>query len=624
MDNNIKIIPFGGVRENGKNMYAVEIEDQIFILDTGLKYPENELMGIDVVIPDWEYLREHKDKIVGVFLTHGHADSIGALPYFLMDFNVPVFGSEMTIALAKLAVKNHKEVKKFNDFHVVDASTAIDFNDVTVSFFQTTHTIPETLGVVLETKAGNIVYTGDFKFDQTAKKGYQTDLARLAEIGSQGVLALLSDSAGAGITGASAREQDIGDYIKETFKYQNGRIIVASVASNIMRVQQIINAAVAVGRKIVLSGKDIEQIIDTAMSLGKLHLPDDLFISRKEAEKLEPNQVVILETGKMGEPIKSLQQIANGDNPNLQLTSTDLVFVTTTPSYAQETEVQKTKDMIYRTGAEVKFISDDLNPSGHANQNDEQLMLNFMKPKFFIPIQGEYRLLDRHAELAEEVGIPKENIFLVNKGDVLTYKNGKFHVGEHIDVSNTMIDGTGVGDIGNIVLRDRRVLSEDGIFVVVATIDRKKKKIVARPQITSRGFVFVKTNRQLMQQSADLVEKIVQENLDQKEFDWSHLKQDVRDKLNRFLFDQTKRHPVILPVIMEINQHQKKIKNNVEKKEEKSAKSRSTKEHHRGRGKKRMAKEKKQLFNINNVKVGWEKTFVFLPASTAFMNNCIK
>lgn len=593
MDNNIKIIPFGGVRENGKNMYAVEIEDQIFILDTGLKYPENELMGIDVVIPDWEYLREHKDKIVGVFLTHGHADSIGALPYFLMDFNVPVFGSEMTIALAKLAVKNHKEVKKFNDFHVVDASTAIDFNDVTVSFFQTTHTIPETLGVVLETKAGNIVYTGDFKFDQTAKKGYQTDLARLAEIGSQGVLALLSDSAGAGITGASAREQDIGDYIKETFKYQNGRIIVASVASNIMRVQQIINAAVAVGRKIVLSGKDIEQIIDTAMSLGKLHLPDDLFISRKEAEKLEPNQVVILETGKMGEPIKSLQQIANGDNPNLQLTSTDLVFVTTTPSYAQETEVQKTKDMIYHTGAEVKFISDDLNPSGHANQNDEQLMLNFMKPKFFIPIQGEYRLLDRHAELAEEVGIPKENIFLVNKGDVLTYKNGKFHVGEHIDVSNTMIDGTGVGDIGNIVLRDRRVLSEDGIFVVVATIDRKKKKIVARPQITSRGFVFVKTNRQLMQQSADLVEKIVQENLDQKEFDWSHLKQDVRDKLNRFLFDQTKRHPVILPVIMEINQHQKKIKNNVEKKEEKSAKSRSTKEHHRGRGKKRMAKEKK-------------------------------
>lgn len=592
MSNSIKIIPFGGVRENGKNMYAVEVGKQIFILDCGLKYPENELMGIDVVIPDWEYLREHKDQVVGVFLTHGHADSIGALPYFLMDFNVPVFGSEMTIALAKLAVKGHKEVKKFNDFHVVDAATTIDFNDVTVSFFQTTHTIPETLGVVIETSDGNIVYTGDFKFDQTATQGYQTDLARLAEIGSQGVLALLSDSAGAGITGISAREKDIGEYIKETFKYQNGRIIVASVASNIMRVQQIINAAVAVDRKLVLSGKDIEQIINTAMSLGKLKLPKGLLISMKEADKLEPNQVIILETGKMGEPIKSLQQIASGANPKLHLTDTDLVFVTTTPSYAQETEVQKTKDMIYRTGAEVKFISDALNPSGHANQNDEQLMLNFMKPQYFIPIQGEYRLLDRHAQLAEEVGIPADHIFIASKGDVLTYKNGEFHVGDHIDVSNTMIDGTGIGDIGNIVLRDRRVLSEDGIFVVVATIDRKKKKIVARPQITSRGFVFVKTNRQLMKQSADLVEKVVQENLDQKEFDWSHLKQDVREKLNRFLFDQTKRHPVILPVIMEINQHAKrknKGNNNGEAKKQGNGQGQREKKqgHHRnGRGRK--------------------------------------
>ncbi|HJA21318.1 MAG TPA: ribonuclease J [Candidatus Limosilactobacillus intestinipullorum] len=592
----IKIIPFGGVRENGKNMYAVEVDGQIFILDVGLKYPENELMGIDVVIPDWEYLRQHKDKIVGVFLTHGHADSIGALPYFLMDFNVPVFGSEMTIALAKLAVKKHKEVKKFNDFHVVDASTVIDFNDVTVSFFQTTHTIPETLGIVLETNEGNIVYTGDFKFDQTATKGYQTDLARLAEVGSQGVLALLSDSAGAGITGASSREKDIGEYIKETFKYQDGRIVVASVASNIMRVQQIINAAVAVDRKLVLSGSDIEQIIDTAMDLGKLKLPKDLLISMKEADKLDPRQVVILETGKMGEPIKSLQQIANGDNPKIKLTDDDLVFVTTTPSYAQETEVQKTKDMIYRTGAEVKFISDDLNPSGHANQNDQQLMLNFMKPKYFIPIQGEYRLLDRHAELAEEVGIAPDHIFITNKGDVLTYENGEFHVGEHLDVSNTMIDGTGIGDIGNIVLRDRRVLSEDGIFVVVATIDRKKKKIVARPQITSRGFVFVKTNRQLMKQSADLVEKVVQDNLDQKEFDWGHLKQDVREKLNRFLFDQTKRHPVILPVIMEINQHAKKKSkgnNNGEKKSEK-ANHKKEQHHSRGRGRKHQTEKSKQ------------------------------
>lgn len=596
----IKIIPFGGVRENGKNMYAVEVDGQIFILDCGLKYPENELMGIDVVIPDWSYLQDHADQIKGVFLTHGHADAIGALPYFLADFKVPVYGSQLTIALAKLAVKENKQVKKFNDFHVVDETKTIKFGNVTIGFFTTTHIIPDTLGIDVQTPEGSIVYTGDFKFDQTAVKGYQTNLARLAEVGTEGVLALLSDSAGAGITGASTRERDIRAYIKDTFENTKGRIVVASVASNIMRIQQIVDAALATDRKIVLSGEDLEQIIETAEGLNLLQIPDDTLISFEEALDLDDDQVVILVTGRMGEPTKSLQQIANGDDPDIQLTSTDLVFVTTTPSYAIETMVQKTKDMLYRAGAEVKFIADDLNPSGQASQNDEQLMLNFMKPKFFIPIQGEYRLLDRHAELAEEVGIPAENIFITAKGDVLSYEDGKFHLGDRVEVGNTMIDGTGVGDIGNIVLRDRRVLSEDGIFVVVATIDRKKKKIVARPQITSRGFVFVKTNRELMNQAADLVEKVVQEDLDQKEFDWGHLKQNVRDKLNRFLFNQTKRHPVIMPVIMEINQHPKR-KNHTKTTKEATkapvAKKPAKKYHNsrggRGRGKKRPASEAK-------------------------------
>lgn len=562
----IKVIPFGGVRENAKNMYAVEVNDQIFILDCGLKYPENELMGIDFVIPDWSYLKEHHDQIAGVFLTHGHADAIGALPYFLNDFKVPVFGSKLTIDLAKLAVKNNKQVKKFNDFHVVDADTEIDFDDVTVTFFSTTHTIPQTLGIVLHTDEGNIVYTGDFKFDQTAHGDYQTNLSQLAKIGDEGVLLLMSDSAGAGITGGNTREKDIAEYIQDTFENFNGRIVVGSVASNIMRIQQIVDAADATGRKIVLSGSDIEQIIDTALRDNEINVPDGMFVSMKKASQLSPKEVVILVTGRMGEPLKALNTIANGDDPDIHLDEHDLVFVTTTPSYAMETMEQKVTDALYRAGAEVKFISQDLNPSGHANQNDEQLMLNFMKPQYLAPIQGEYRLLDRHAELAEEVGIPKENVFLLNKGDVLTYQDGEFHIGDHVEVGNTMIDGMGVGDIGNIVLRDRRVLSEDGIFVVVATIDRKNKKIVARPQITSRGFVFVKTNRQLMKQSADLVEKVIQEDLDQKEFDWSHLKQNVREKLNRFLFNQTKRHPVILPVIMEINQHPKH-KNHSKKKE---------------------------------------------------------
>lgn len=582
----IKVIPFGGVRENGKNMYAVEVNEQIFILDCGLKYPENELMGIDVVIPDWSYLKDHADQIAGVFLTQGHADSIGALPYFLMDFRVPVFGSKLTVELAKLAVKNNKQVKKFNDFHVVDPNTEIDFDDVTVTFFSTTHTIPQTLGVVLHTDEGNIVYTGDFKFDQTARDDYKTDLSQLDKIGDEGVLLLMSDSAGAAITGASTREKDIAEYIRDTFENYDGRIVVGSVASNIMRVQQILDAAVATNRKVVLSGRDLEQIIDTAMDLGKVKVPDGVLISMKEANKLSPEEVVILVTGRMGEPLKALNTIANGDDSNIKLGEHDLVFITTTPSYAMETMEQKVTDALYRAGADVKFIAQDLNPSGHANQNDEQLMLNFMKPKYLMPIQGEYRLLDQHAILAEEVGIPRENVFLMNKGDVLTLKDGEFYLGDHVEVGNTMIDGIGVGDIGNIVLRDRRILSEDGIFVVVATIDRKNKKIVTRPQITSRGFVFVKTNRQLMKQSADLVEKVIQEDLDQKEFDWSHLKQNVREKLNRFLFNQTKRHPVILPVIMEINQHPKHKNHSKKKTENKPQDQEKSQRSSRSRGKK--------------------------------------
>ncbi|MCQ2569582.1 MAG: ribonuclease J [Limosilactobacillus sp.] len=588
MASSIKMIPFGGVCENGKNFYAVEVDERIFILDCGLKYPENELMGIDFVIPDWSYLADHADQIEGVFLTHGHADAIGALPYFVAQFNVPVFGSELSIALAKLAVKGNKESKKFNDFHVVDADSEVEFDTAKVSFFTTTHTIPDSLGIVLTTSEGNIVYTGDFKFDQTAKGRYQTDLARMAEIGSEGVLLLMSDSAGAEITGASAREKDISAYIEDTFENTLSRIVVASVASNIMRVQQIMNAAANTHRKVVLSGSDIEQIVQTALDLDLLALPsDDLLISLDEANDLPDDEVVILVTGRMGEPIKSLLAIANGEDQDLQFKPNDLVFVTTTPSHAVETVVQKAKDAIYKAGATAKFIADDLNPSGHASQNDEQLLLNLFKPQNFVPVQGEYRMLHQHALLAEEVGLTPDQIFLLNRGDVLTYTDGSFHLGEKVLAGNIMIDGTGVGDIGNIVLRDRRILSEDGIFVVVVTIDRKKKKIVARPQITSRGFVFVKTNRQLMKQSADLVEEVVQEHFDAKEFDWGTLKQDVRDKLNRFLFNQTKRHPVILPVIMEVNQHAKRRNRNTEatKTAAKPAKPAPKKGRGRGRGK---------------------------------------
>lgn len=562
----IKIISLGGVRENAKNMYAVEVNDDIYILDCGLKYPENELLGIDIVIPDFEYLRQNARRIVGVFLTHGHADAIGALPYFVSEFDVPVFGSELTIALAKIACENEEIAKKFNDFHVINEKTEIDFPSATVSFFKTTHSIPESLGVALKTDEGTIIYTGDFKFDQTASAQYQTDLARLAEIGNDGVLALLSDSANAENPSETVNEREIYDFISETFEYRKGRIIVACVASNISRVQQVLDAAQANDRKVALTGHDVEKIVRTALKLNKLHLPsDDILIPIKDIKRYDDDQIVILEAGRSGEPLKSLQKMALKRHRSVSLHEGDLVFITTTPSHAMETNVAKTRDMIYRSGADVKSISDELNSSGHASKNDLQLMMNLLKPRYVLPVQGEYRLLAANAHAATEVGIPAGNIFLLAKGDVAEYTHGKMLVASSVEVGNTMIDGIGVGDIGNIVLRDRKILSEDGIFIAVVTIDRKKKKIVDRPKITSRGFVYVKTSRDLIAESADIITKTVQSNLDNKEFDWGHLKQDVREQLNHFLYEQTKRHPVILPVIMEINQyhgHGKNKKNN--------------------------------------------------------------
>ncbi|AKP65580.1 metallo-beta-lactamase superfamily hydrolase [Levilactobacillus koreensis JCM 16448] len=558
MSAKIKIIPFGGVRENGKNMYAVDVNGGIYILDCGLKYPENELLGIDVVIPDWAYLRENKDRIVAVFLTHGHADAIGALPYFLSEFNVPVFGSEMTIALAKIDVAAEPKVKDYDDFHVIDEKTEIDFGDVVVSFFSTTHSIPESLGIDLKTDEGQIIYTGDFKFDQTAKPGYQTDYARLGAIGQAGVLAVLSDSANAENPAMNASEQTIAESIEETFHYRDGRVVVACVASNILRIQQVFDAAAKTGRKVCLTGQDLEAIVNTAMKLGKLSFDDDLLVTTAQLDQLSPAEIVILQTGKMGEPIKAIQRMANKQEKDLNIQEGDLVYITTTPSHAMDTTVAQTRDMIYRAGGEVKAISDELNSSGHAYKRDLQLMLNLLKPKYLVPIQGEYRLLNAHANAAMELGMAADHIFILAKGDVLTYANGEMGLGEGIDVSDTMIDGIGVGDIGNIVLRDRKVLADDGIFIAVVTIDRKKKQIVADPKITSRGFVYVKANKDLMQESAQIIRKAVQNNLDNKEFDWGHLKQDVREHLSHYLFEQTHRRPVILPVIMEVNQHHRR------------------------------------------------------------------
>lgn len=572
MKSEIKIMPIGGVRENGKDMYAVDINGGIYILDCGLRYPENELLGIDVVIPDFSYLEKNKDRIVGVFLTHGHADSIGAISYFLSAFDVPVFGSEMTIELAKLNVADSEELKSFDDFHIVSDHSEIDFDDVKVTFFKTTHSIPGSLGIAIHTSEGAIVYTGDFKFDQTAAPLYQTNYSALTQLGDEGILALLSDSGNAENPKPSASEKQIAEYIYDTFNYQDSRIIVASVASNILRMQQVFNAAAKCGRRVYLTGHDLERIVRTAMRLKTLTLPeDDLLIdSIDELNKMAPDKVVIIQTGKMGEPIKALQRMANKEQSDINIEPKDLVFITTTPSTAMETTVAKTRDMVYRADGEVKMISDQMNSSGDASQTDLQLLINLLHPKYIIPVQGEYRLLEANAQLAKQIGYTDKQIYIPNKGDKISVNKDEMWVGGSEDLADTMIDGIGIGDIGNIVLRDRKVLSEDGIFVAVVTIDRKKKRIVAEPKLTSRGFVYVKANKDLMKEAAGIIEKTVTNNLEHKEFDWSNLKQDVRDDLSDYLYKQTKRRPVILPVIMEVNQHHKRSKKKQKNNEKKS------------------------------------------------------
>ncbi|HEQ6362873.1 TPA: ribonuclease J [Streptococcus pyogenes] len=549
----IKMIALGGVREYGKNFYLVEINDSMFILDAGLKYPENEQLGVDLVIPNLDYVIENKGKVQGIFLSHGHADAIGALPYLLAEVSAPVFGSELTIELAKLFVKSNNSTKKFNNFHVVDSDTEIEFKDGLVSFFRTTHSIPESMGIVIGTDKGNIVYTGDFKFDQAAREGYQTDLLRLAEIGKEGVLALLSDSVNATSNDQIASDSEVGEEMDSVISDADGRVIVAAVASNLVRIQQVFDSATAHGRRVVLTGTDAENIVRTALRLEKLMITDErLLIKPKDMSKFEDHELIILEAGRMGEPINSLQKMAAGRHRYVQIKEGDLVYIVTTPSTAKEAMVARVENLIYKAGGSVKLITQNLRVSGHANGRDLQLLMNLLKPQYLFPVQGEYRDLAAHAKLAEEVGIFPENIHILKRGDIMVLNDEGFLHEGGVPASDVMIDGNAIGDVGNIVLRDRKVLSEDGIFIVAITVSKKEKRIISKAKVNTRGFVYVKKSHDILRESAELVNTTVGNYLKKDTFDWGELKGNVRDDLSKFLFEQTKRRPAILPVVMEV------------------------------------------------------------------------
>ncbi len=590
MSQKIKIMILGGARENGKNMYAVQVEDEIFIMDAGLKYPDSSLLGIDVVIPDLQFFQDYADKIAGIFLTHGHADSIGALPYILRDHDIPVFGSKLTIELAKIAVQRENRRRKNDLFHVIDADTEIEFKNANVSFFKTTHSIPDSLGIDISTKEGEIVYTGDFKFDPSAKKGYRTDFVRLSEIAQKGVLALLSDSTNAEANFPNDRQTSIEKYIYNIFENYDGRIIAAAKASNIVRVQEIFQAAAATGRHVFLTGRDAGKIVYTAMKLGYLNVPKGLLVHSKDLKKIPDNELVILETGRMGEPLKSLQKMSTNRHRMIKIKKGDLVFIATTPSHSVETMVAQTSDMIYRAGGTVKELGRDKHTSGHATGRDLQMLIDTLKPKFLIPVIGEYRLLEIHKDLAIEAGMNKKDIFLPHNGDAYALEKGRFYRTDAVPGEDIMIDGSGVGDVGNIVLRDREVLSDDGVFIAAVTIDRKKKKIISEPRVSTRGFVYIKANHALMNGAADVIKEAVNNNFEHKKFDWTELKQDVRNNVEKYLYKQTGRRPVVLPVVMEVNQNRHRAMARRNNQENNSEKRPVRKNHHKKDSEQKKAK----------------------------------
>lgn len=590
MSQKIKIMILGGARENGKNMYAVQVEDEIFIMDAGLKYPDSSLLGIDVVIPDLQFFQDYADKIAGIFLTHGHADSIGALPYILRDHDIPVFGSKLTIELAKIAVQRENRRRKNDLFHVIDADTEIEFKNANVSFFKTTHSIPDSLGIDISTKEGEIVYTGDFKFDPSAKKGYRTDFVRLSEIAQKGVLALLSDSTNAEANFPNDRQTSIEKYIYNIFENYDGRIIAAAKASNIVRVQEIFQAAAATGRHVFLTGRDAGKIVYTAMKLGYLNVPKGLLVHSKDLKKISDNELVILETGRMGEPLKSLQKMATNRHRMIKIKKGDLVFIATTPSHSVETMVAQTSDMIYRAGGTVKELGRDKHTSGHATGRDLQMLIDTLKPKFLIPVIGEYRLLEIHKDLAIEAGMNKKDIFLPHNGDAYALEKGRFYRTDAVPGEDIMIDGSGVGDVGNIVLRDREVLSDDGVFIAAVTIDRKKKKIISEPRVSTRGFVYIKANHALMNGAADVIKEAVNNNFEHKKFDWTELKQDVRNDVEKYLYKQTGRRPVVLPVVMEVNQNRHRAMARRNNQDNNSEKRPVRKNHHKKDSEQKKAK----------------------------------
>ncbi|AGA58164.1 hypothetical protein Theco_2042 [Thermobacillus composti KWC4] len=548
------IFALGGVGEIGKNMYVVQYGNDIVVVDSGLKFPEEDMLGVDIVIPDITYLTENRDKVRGILITHGHEDHIGGLPYVLKHLNVPVYGTKLTLGLIEVKLKEAGllgETKRI----LINADSVVQLGSIKASFFRTNHSIPDSVGICLDTPEGVVVHTGDFKFDHTPVNGQFADLQRMAEIGKRGVLALLSDSTNAERPGFTPSESKVGQELEDIFRKAKQRVVVATFASNVHRIQQVINAAMATKRKLTVIGRSMVNVVAIASELGYLHIPEGMLIEPEEVGKMAADRVVILSTGSQGEPMSALTRMARSAHRKLDILPGDTVIIAATPIPGNERFVGRTVDELFRLGANVIYgptASSAVHVSGHGSQEELKLMLNLMKPKYFIPIHGEYRMLRQHALLAESVGIERENIFILDNGDTVEIQNGVARKGNKVPSGIVLIDGLGVGDVGNIVLRDRKLLSQDGILVVVVTLSKQDGTILSGPDIISRGFVYVRESEGLLEEANRLVTQTLNKLMSDNVNEWASLKTNVKDVLGRFLYEQTRRRPMILPIIMEV------------------------------------------------------------------------
>jgi ribonuclease J len=548
------IYALGGLGEIGKNMYVVQYGGDLVVIDAGLKFPEEEMLGVDIVIPDISYLEENHEKIRGILLTHGHEDHIGALPYILRQIHVPVYGTKLTLGLVENKLKEANLLGEAT-LRLIDENATIKLGVFTATFFATNHSIPDSVGICLETPEGYVVHTGDFKFDQTPVNGRHANLHKMAEMGKRGVLCLLSDSTNAERPGFTGSEYDVGLAIRQVFLQSKQRIIVSTFSSNLHRIQQVLDAAEEFDRKVTVIGRSMLNVVNIGASLGYLRVPEGMLIEPDVINELPAERVVILSTGSQGEPMSALTRMARATHRKVEILPGDTVVIAATPIPGNEKLVARTIDQLLRAGAEVIYGSGygpKVHVSGHGSQEDLKLMLSLLKPKFFVPIHGEYRMLRQHGFLGELIGIPKENIFILDNGETVEIANGKARYGSRIPVGTVLIDGLGIGDVGNIVLRDRKLLSQDGILVVVVTLSKQNGVILSGPDIISRGFVYVRESEELLEEANRIVTQTLNKLMTANVNEWSSLKTSVKDTLGKFLYEQTKRRPMILPIIMEV------------------------------------------------------------------------